>query len=317
LDKPKTIQELKEALDAFRYSETASMTLKELLTGTANIALPTAIQARALLTLQNWVDLRPYARRVGVPKGVGKTASVQVMTQPDYNDWTEGTALAAADPTLAKVDVTIAPFGKNTKISDLLANVSAIDFVEEVGRVHGGCVAQGIFDKIVDALAGATGNSVSIGTKGDATEANFTFANVSDAIAAIMADGERPDFIATAPDKLWTCFATDYDRKMFYGSLNDFLMQGVIPKVFGLTWLMDVYFEKAINAGNLWNGTDGEKYAVVGTTERSVAWASLQDDPVVEVYRKGDELSNYVITHMDGGAAKLVDNSICIIKHAA
>jgi hypothetical protein len=54
----------------------------------------------------------------------------------------------------------LAPFRKVTQISDLLANTSAINFVEEVGRTHGGCVQQGILDKSVDAMATATGNSI-------------------------------------------------------------------------------------------------------------------------------------------------------------
>jgi len=80
---------------------------------------------------------------------------------------------------------------------------------------------------------------------------------------------------------------------------------------------MDPYFELAINGGSAWNGTDGEKYAIVGTKGVSAIWAALQEEPVVEVYRVGTELSNYIVTHMDGGADEGPDNSICIISHAA
>jgi hypothetical protein len=310
-------QELREKIDEFYQSEYAHMTIKELLSGTTNIALPTMVQARAVLELKNWIDPRPFCHRIAVPKGAGKTVTVQHLTQPTYGSWTEGSALSAADPTVASVSVTIAPFGKVTQISDLLANVSAIDFVEEIGRVHGACVAQGIVDKVVDAMGAASGNVKSIGTKGDSTEADFTFANVSDAMGLVLADGFKPDHLITAPDKLWKCFATDWDMKMFYGALTDFVMSGEPPNVLGMKWLMDPYFELAINGGSAWNGTNGEKYAVIGSTGFACAWAELQPEPVVEIYRVPTELGSYVVTHLDGGAAKLIDNANAVIKHAA
>jgi len=312
------IVELKEKLNAFYQSEYADMTVKELLTGTSNISLPTLVQARAMLVLQNFIDLREIAMRIRVSRGAGKTVEVQVITRPDYDSWTEGSALSAGDPALTKKTVTLAPFGKVTKISDLLANVSAINFVEQIGQVHGACVRQGILDKIVDGMAGASSpNSVSVGTAGDATEANFTLSNVTSAISANLTAGFTPNFIVTAPDKLWAAFTTDYDVKQFYGSLNDIMISGNIPKVLGLDWLMDPYFELAINGGSFWNGTDGEKYAIIGTKGTSAIWAALQEEPVVEVYRVGTELSNYIVTHMDGGASEGPDASICIISHAA
>lgn len=311
------IEEMKAKLEEFYASEYAHMTVKELLTSTSNITLPTMVQARALLELKNWIDMRLFCERTLVGKGQGKTVSVQHIQQPSYSAWTEGSALSAADPTLASISVTVAPFGKVTLISDLLANTSAINFVEEIGRVHGSCVQQGILDKVVDAMAGATGNSVSVGTKGDSTEASFTLANVASAISEIMVDGFRPDFIVTSPDKLWNAFTTSYAVTQFTGALSDLLLSGQIPKALGLNWLMDPYFELAINAASLWDGTDGEKYAIIGSTGFSCAWAELQTDPVVELYRVPTELSSYVVTHLDGGAAKAIDNSICLIKHAA
>jgi len=312
------IEEIREKLDRFYQSEYAEMTVKELLTDTSNIALPTMVQTRAILELKNFVDLREVTMRVRVPKSTGKIVNVQVMTRPDYDSWTEGSALSAGDPTLTSKSITIAPFGKVTKISDLLANTSAINFVEQIGRLHGACVRQGILDKIVDGMAGVSSpNTVSIGAAGDATEANFTLSNVASAISENLADGHVPDFIVTAPDKLWAAFTADYDVKQFYGALSDLLLSGEIPRALGLQWYMDPYFELAINGGSAWNGTDGEKYAIVGTKGVSAIWAALQDEPVVEVYRVGTELSNYIVTHMDGGADEGPDESICIIQHAA
>lgn len=311
------IEELKEALQNFYSSEYAAMTVKELLTGTTNVALPTLVQAKAILAMKSFIDARELAMRVAVPKGAGKTVEVQVITRPDYDSWTEGSALTAEDPTLTKKTITLSSFGKVTKISDLLANTSALNFVESIGQIHGACIRQGILDKLVDGMAGASSpNTVNLGTAGDATEADFNFSHVTSAISENLVDGFTPDFILTAPDKLWTAFTTDYDVKQFYGALGDLLLSGKIPHILGLDWYMDPYFELAINGGSMWNGSDGEKYAIVGTKGVSGIWAALQEEPVVEIYRVGTELSNYVITHMDGGADEGVDDSICIIKHA-
>ncbi|MCJ7423560.1 hypothetical protein MUP01_04740 [Candidatus Bathyarchaeota archaeon] len=276
------------------------------------------MQAKAILELKQWLDLRDICMKAAVPVGSGKTVNTQVITAPSYDSWTEGSALAAADPTLVSKSITLTPFGKVTQISDLLANTSAINFVEAIGQVHGACVRQGILDKIVDAIAGATSpNSKSIGTKGDVTEASFTLANVIDCIKENQADGWMPDYILTAPDKMWYAFTTDYTVSQFHGALADLLVKGEVPMALGLKWLVDPYFELAINAGSAWSGVDGEKYAIVGTKGISSIWAALQDDPLVEIYRVPTELSNYVVTHIDGGADEGPVNSICIVKHAA
>ena len=114
-----------EKLQTFNESDAAKMTVKELLTSTGSIALPTTVQARALLELNNWSDLREICMIADAPKGGGKTINTQIMAQPAYDDWTEGSALSAADPTLTSRSITLAPFGKVTQISDLLANTSA------------------------------------------------------------------------------------------------------------------------------------------------------------------------------------------------
>lgn len=85
------------------------------------------VQARALLELANWSDLREVSMIAPVPTGSGKTVDTNIITQPAFAEWTEGSALAAADPTLTKRSVTLKAFGKVTQISDLLANTSAKD----------------------------------------------------------------------------------------------------------------------------------------------------------------------------------------------
>lgn len=114
-----------EKLSGFYEDEASKKTVKELLTSTSNIALPNLVQARALLEIANWADLREISMIAPVPTGAGKTVDTNILSQPTFSEWTEGSALAAADPTLTKRTCTLKPFGKVTQISDLLANTSA------------------------------------------------------------------------------------------------------------------------------------------------------------------------------------------------
>jgi hypothetical protein len=298
---------LVEKLRSFNESDAAKMTVKELLTSTSNIALPTTVQARALLELNNWSDLREVCMIADVPKGAGKTIDTQVLTQPAYADWTEGSALSAADPTVAKRTVTLAPFGKVTQISDLLANTSALNFVEQLGRVHGGCVRQGIFTKVCIALSAGAGNTVSA-----AATSVLTFADVRNAIKLNAADGFIADFIVTSPSNMWTAFGTTDAMTQYYGSLNDLMKSGLGMKAhaLGLDWYADPYFDTVFPAAD-------KKLAYVGLKGQSSIWAALQNEPTVEVYRVPTELSSYVITHMDGGAQYGSVNSICKITYAS
>jgi len=296
---------LVEKLRSFNESDAAKMTVKELLTSTSNIALPTTVQARALLELNNWSDLREVCMITDVPKGAGKTIDTQVLTQPAYADWTEGSALSAADPTVAKRTVTLGSFGKVTQISDLLANTSVLNFVEQLGRVHGGCVRQGIFTKVCVALSAGAGNTVSA-----AATSVLTFADVRNAIKLNAADGFIADFIVTSPSNMWTAFGTSDAMTQYYGSLNDLMKSGLGMKAhaLGLDWYADPYWDIVFPAA-------AKKLAYVGLKGQSAIWAALQNEPTVEVYRVPTELSSYVITHMDGGAQYGSVNSISTITY--
>lgn len=296
-----------EKLHTFNESDAAKMTVKELLTSTSSIALPTTVQARALLELNNWSDLREICMPTDAPKGGGITINTQIMAQPAYDNWTEGSALAAADPTLTTRSITLAPFGKVTKISDLLANTSALNFVENLGRLHGGCVRQGIFEKVCVALSAGAGNTVSA-----AATSVLTFADVRNAIKLNAADAFIADFIVTSPSNMWTAFGTSDAMTQYYGSLNDLMKSGLGMKAhaLGLDWYADPYFDTTFPAAL-------KRLAYVGLKGQSAIWAALQNEPIVEIYRVPTELSNYVITHMDGGAKQGSANSICAITYAS
>jgi hypothetical protein len=296
-----------EKLAEFSNGDLAKKTVKELLTSTGSIALPTMVQARAILELSNWADLREISMVEPVPIGSGKTVDTQIITQPNFSEWTEGDALAAADPSLTKRTVTLKPFGKVTKISDLLANTSALNFVEKMGKIHGGCVRQGIFSYVGVALSATAGGTISA-----ASGSVLTFTDVTNAIKHVAGHGFPPDFIVTSPSNMWTAFGTSHAVTQFYGALNDLFKAGIgiKPRVLGLEWYADPYFDTLFPASL-------KRLAYVGCKEVSSIWAALQTDPLIEIYRVPTELSNYVITHMDGGAQGGSADSICGITYAS
>jgi hypothetical protein len=56
------INELKESLQGFYESDESKLTVKELLTSTNNIVLPTMVQNQAIVEISNWVDAREIGR---------------------------------------------------------------------------------------------------------------------------------------------------------------------------------------------------------------------------------------------------------------
>jgi hypothetical protein len=96
--------------------------------------------------------------------------------------------------------------------------------------------------------------------------------------------------------------------------MNDFLMTGKLPNLFGLDWLLDPYFELA-SKGSAFSGASGEVYACFGSTGAAFGWAEEGSEPIVEIYRDPRELSVYVVTHLTAGVAKIVDNACAVIKH--
>ena len=218
-------KEMREKLNRFYESDAGKMTVKELLTGTSNVILPTMVQMRALLELSIWSDLRETSMSVPVPAGGGKVINTQLMTAPDYDEWVEGSALAAADPVMAYRSVILKPFGKVTLLSDLLVNTSAVNFVEQIGKMHGAAIRKGIFQYVLNGLSGAGGGSLSA-----ASGSSLQFGDAVNGIKTAAKQSFQADHIIASPDNLWNAFTTSYAVQQFTGALNNLLENGDIPK---------------------------------------------------------------------------------------
>lgn len=294
---------LLESIDTFNKSEAAKLTVKELLTSTSNIALPTMVQQRALLELTAWVDARTVCMMVPVARGAGITVETQIISKAGYMTWSpEGNAVTATDPTVAKRTCTLASYGDASPISSLLLNQSPIPFIEQFGRLGGQAVSKAMLDIVVDNMVTDKGNTLAC-----ASGSILTFAEIGSAIKLNADDGHRSDFIMCTPSSMWTAFTTDYDVAQFHGALADSLVTGKIPNALGLDWLADPYFSTATTAA----------VAIIGTKGESAVFAEAQSEPITEIYYEPLKLLNSVITHQDFGADGGIANSICTITPAA
>ena len=303
---------LQEKLESL-LAEYGNKTVKELLeatTGTAGIALATMVAAKASLTMQTLVQADKYARIVRVPKGAGKTFHVQRLGAPAYEEWTEGSALTAADVELGEASGTLSQFGKVTKVSDLLQYTHVLDFVEVVGELHGNTCQAAINDKIWGAIKSATTNAVTLGGAGDATEATLTFDAVKTAIQKVRSSKFPADCIVMGPKKFYEFVTQDVAAVQFYSALSDFFKTGRVPTILGAEIIVDPLF------GDTFTGADGEIYAAVFANKISVAWGTDGKGVQTEIFRDPRELSNYVVSYITGGACLVEDASVCLIKHA-
>ena len=297
--------QMREKLAGFYESDAGKMTVMELLTSTSNVILPTMVQMQALLEWGIWSDLREVSMDAPVPQGSGKVVNTQILLAHDYAEWVEGSAINAADPNPTYRTITLKPFGQCSLLSDLLVNTSAVNFVEQIGKLHGTAVLKGIFQYVLNGLSGAGGGSLSA-----ASGANLQFGDAVAGIKQVAKQSFQVDQIITSPDAMWNAFTTSYAVQQFTGALNNLLENGDIPKALGIEWYADPYFYTA-------QGRQGNKaIAYVGTKGLSTIWAALQQAPLVELFRLPTALSNYVITHVDGGASAGIADSMQMITSA-
>lgn len=302
---------LQERLDTL-LEEFGDKTVKDLLeatTGTSGIALATMVAAKASLTMQTLVRADAEARIERIRKGAGKTFYVQRLGAPTYGTWTEGSALTAADPTLGSVNGTLAQYGKVTKVSDLLAYTHVLDFIQAVGQLHGNTCQAAINDKLWGEIKAATGNSVTLGAAADATEATMTFSALKSAIQKVQSSKFPGDAIVMGPKKYFELVTENVTSVQFYGALSDFFRTGVVPTILGAKVVVDPLF------GDTFTGADGEIYGAVFSRGISMAWG-LAEGVKTEIFRDPRELSEYVVSHITGGAVLVEDASVCLIKHA-
>ncbi|RLI40445.1 hypothetical protein DRO59_09290 [Candidatus Bathyarchaeota archaeon] len=304
---------IRETLDKMlaEYGEKTVADLLEATTSTSGVALATMVASQASLTMQTQVRADRYARIERVPKGAGKTFYVQRLGAPTYDTWTEGSALTAADPTLGSVSGTLAQYGKVTKVTDLLQYTHVLDFVRTVGTLHGNTCQAAINDKLWAAIKGASANIVTLGAAGDGKEAALTWDAIRTAIQKVKSSKFPGDVIVMGPSKFFELMGQNITGVQYYAAFADFAKAGIVPRLFGAEVVLDPLF------GDSFDGTDGEIYAAVFSNKISAAWGTDGKRPVTEIFRDPRELSNYVITHITGGAVLVEDASVCLIEHAS
>ena len=311
---------LREARSTFGMMTVGSLlqrsAVKELTSGSSSLILPRLVDARASIKFQTLVQADEVARIQNVPEGTGKTFDIQRIANLSYDTFTEGTAPTATDPTLGNPQGTMAQLGKMTKITSFLQRTSAVDFVNAIGEAHGSTVQGAINDKIWTELKAAT-TSVINTAEGALTEGTITLTLLRNAKRAIEVQKWPPaDYIVTGPRKFYQ-FLTDglplsatATPMQFSGAMSEFLRTGGITTFLGLRWIVDTVF------GDPTAGAAGEDYAALGVMGTSVAWGQLGPKIRSEVWREGREISDYIVSYVEGGAKIVEEDSTATISHS-
>ena len=92
--------------------------------------------------------------------------------------------------------------------------------------------------------------------------------------------------------------------------MSEFLRTGGITTFLGLRWIVDTVF------GDPTAGSAGEDYAALGVMGTSVAWGQLGPKIRSEVWREGREISDYIVSYVEGGAKIVEEDSTATISHA-
>ena len=288
-------------------------TVRELLTTSTNLILPRLVDARASIKFQTLAQGEETARIKDLPEATGKTFDIQrIAPNTAYATFGEGVAVTAEDPTLGNPQGTILQMGKATKISSLVQRTSAVDFVADVGALHASIVQGAINDKLWTELKAVTSNVITT-SEAALTEGTITMLVLRNAKRAVEIDKwPAGDFIVSGPSKFYQFLMDGLGTAQIQYStaLLDFFRTGGITTLFGMRWLVDTVF------GDPVAGTAGEDYAAVGVTGTSVAWGQIGPKIRSEVWREGRELSDYVVSFVEGGAKLVEDDSVALISHA-
>ena len=285
-------------------------TVKELLTTTGSLILPRLVDAKASIKFQTLVAADEIARIQNVPEGTGKTFDIQRIANLVYDTFGEGAAITAVDPTLGNPQGTILQLGKATKISSLLQRTAAVDFINAIGDAHASTVQGAINDKIYIELKAAVSNVITT-TQAALVEGLITLTEIRNARSAVEVDKwPAADFIVSGSRKFHQFLTDNMTSVQFSTALVDFLRTGGLTTFLGMRWVVDSVF------GDPTAGAAGEDYAAVGVIGTSVAWGQLGPKFRSEVWREGLELSDYLISYVEGGAKLVEDDAVALISHA-
>lgn len=229
-------------------------------------------------------------------RGTASASSLSEGASADTN--------AATDPTHTKVNVSVSKIAASTFITREAEEDAMGDQMEGVAEEHGEALAKKNDADAYSTVIGASNpNTVTVTTDGE-----IEYADVKDAMVAILADDYDPDTLVIHPDFLGDLLGEQkfIDASQFGG--DDPIREGRIASFIGL----DVYLTTQANASST---TSGATQAVVLDSDRAFVEA-VKREPTTEMEFDEDTDRWQLVSTMRYGHSVLNDDAIALLNNA-
>jgi hypothetical protein len=300
--------------------------IAEMNSGTANVAFPVMVSARAALQLATRVDARQFCRTEMMPEGTGTEYHWQYIKQPTsflppsvggtgiqpYT--TSGTTdITATDLPLLNKSSPVNTYPARTFIEDKLQRQLAYNLSQVVGVSHGNSINANVNYNIYQSINGAT-NATKLSL---AAGTNLTFANILNLRAQVEQKMFKPDTFITFPTDptgtlgFYPFIIANVTSVQFTSALADYLKTGVVSELFGLKLFVDsIYTPPAAAAG-----APANLGAVVQANE-AIGWSQVSDITSA-IQRWEPQIGFNTVTHIIGSSCAIVDEAIALAQQAA
>ncbi len=314
-----------QSLDFGRLTEEYSkLTVREVVSSTAGVALAQLVATRAAIQLLTLVDARRFARVELVPAGGGTTHHFQKIVTPTASAAGEPTAdITLQDPSLTDVTAALTMFRIGTFVGDMAQRQAAVNLAEVVGITHGNSLNREMNNDLYTTLRTNTVNTRTVGSAGTTVSVNYAFSDIFNIRGQIESKRGRPDTLVTYPQNAavgtggvetgWYPFIqSNITSVQFTAALADYLRTGSIAELFGLRLFVDQVFNTGIAN---FPANAGDRLAMAAVSNEALGWAQAEDI-VSEIQRWALQVGFRIVTHSIGKSALVLDEFTGSIQHA-
>ncbi len=311
-----------QSLDFGRLTEEYSkLTVREVVSSTAGVALAQLVATRAAIQLLTLVDARRFARVELVPAGGGTTHHFQkVVTVAPSASGEPSVDVTLQDPTLTDVTAALTMFRIGTFVGDMAQRQAAVNLAEVVGIAHGNGINRDMNNDLYVTLRTNTVNTRTVGSAGTASTANYAWSDIFALRGQIEKQRGRPDTFVTYPQAAaagtggvetgWYPFVqSNITSVQFTAAMADYLRTGSIAELFGLRLFVDQVYTPATQTAA------GDRIAHMLVSNEAIGWAQAEDI-VSEIQRWALQVGFRIVTHSIGKSALVLDEFTGSIQHA-
>ncbi len=311
-----------QSLDFGRLTEEYSkLTVREVISSTAGVALAQLVATRAAIQLLTLVDARRFARVELVPAGGGTTHHFQkVVTVAPSASGEPSLDITLQDETLTDVTAALTMFRIGTFVGDMAQRQAAVNLAEVIGIAHGNAINRDMNNDLYVTLRTNSINTRIVGSAGTASTANYAWSDIFALRGQIEKARGRPDTFVTYPQAAasgtggvetgWYPFVqSNITSVQFTAAMADYLRTGSIAELFGLRLFVDQVYTPATQTAA------GDRIAHMLVSNEALGWAQAEDI-VSEIQRWALQVGFRIVTHSIGKSALVLDEFTGSIQHA-